>query len=218
MIQVVIADDHPVVRQGIKRILAEESDMRLVIEASTGSELLEKLGKTRCDVALLDIGMPGRGGLEVLAELRRNYPKLPVLVLSVYPEDQLGPRILKLGAAGYMTKETACDDLVQAIRRVYRGGKYISSTLAEKIAADLAADRALPAHEKLSDREFQVMCMIASGKTVSEIARDLCLSQKTVSTHRARILAKMELQNNAQLTYYAVHHDLVKPMSDSGNL
>jgi two-component system, NarL family, invasion response regulator UvrY len=211
MIEVLIADDHPVVRQGIKRILAEEADMRLVAEASTGQQLIEILDKTHCDVVLLDIGMPGRGGLDTLAELRRNFPKLPVLILSCYPEDQFGPRVLKSGAAGYMSKETACDELIHAIRKVCRGGKYVSRTLAEKIASDLAADQALPPHEKLSDREFQVMCMIASGKPVGQIAKELCLSQKTISTHRSRILDKMALQNNAQLTYYAVKNNLVSP-------
>ncbi|HEY2918307.1 MAG TPA: response regulator transcription factor [Candidatus Binatia bacterium] len=209
MIHVIIADDHPVVRQGLTRILAEETDMVLAAEAATGQELLDKLDKTDCDVVLLDISMPGRGGLDILAELRRHYPKIPVLVLSVYPEDQFGLRVLKSGAAGYMNKEAACDQLVNAIRKVCSGGKYVSANLAEKIAADLAADSHLPPHELLSDREYQVMSLLASGKTVSEIARELCLSQKTISTHRARILEKMHMKTNAQLTYYAIQNDLI---------
>jgi DNA-binding NarL/FixJ family response regulator len=211
MIRVIIADDHPVVRQGIKRILEEEVDVQVVAEAASGQELLQQIDGTACDVLVLDINMPGRDGLDTLAYLRRAHPKLPVLILSVYPEDQFGPRVLKSGAAGYMNKEAAPDQLVQAIRKVCAGGKYISPALAEKIAGDLAADKELPPHERLSDREYQVMRMIASGKTVSQIARELCLSEKTISTHRARILEKMEMKTNAQLTYYAIHKDLVNP-------
>ena len=211
MIQVIIADDHPVMRHGIKRILEEEADMQVVGEAANGQELLQKIEQISCDCVLLDIGMPGRDGLDALAYLRRNYPKLPVLILSVYPEDQFGPRVLKSGAAGYMNKESACDQLVKAIRKVCSGGKYVSPALAEKIAGDLAADNNVPPHEKLSVREYQVMRLIASGKTVGQIARELCLSEKTISTHRARILEKMEMKNNAQLTYYGIHNNLVTP-------
>lgn len=211
MIRVAIADDHPVVRHGIKRILEEEADMAVVAEAANGQELLQKIEQSPCDCVLLDIGMPGRDGLDTLTYLRRSYPKVPVLILSVYPEDQFGPRVLKSGAAGYMNKETACDELVKAVRKVCAGGKYVSPTLAEKIASDLAADNNLPPHERLSDREYQVMRLIGSGKTVGQIARELCLSEKTISTHRARILEKMEMKTNAQLTYYAIHNDLVNP-------
>lgn len=211
MIRVIIADDHPVVRHGIKRILEEESDIQVVAEAANGQELLHKIDQTPCDVTLLDIGMPGRDGLDTLSYLRRAYPKIPVLILSVYPEDQFGPRVLKSGASGYMNKETACDQLVKAIRKVCGGGRYVSPSLAEKIAADLAADKTLPPHERLSDREYQVMRLIASGKTVGQIARELCLSKKTISTHRARILEKMDMKTNAQLTFYAMQNDLVSP-------
>jgi two-component system invasion response regulator UvrY len=210
MIHVIIADDHPVVRQGLKHILAEETDMVLAAEAATGQELLGKLAKVDCDVVVLDISMPGRGGLDILTELRRHHPKIPVLVLSVYPEDQFGPRVLKSGAAGYMNKETACDQLVSAIRKVCAGGKYVSPTLAEKIAADLATDSKVPVHETLSHREYQVMRLIASGKTVSQIARELSLSQKTISTHRARLLEKMRMKTNAELTYYAIRNNLIE--------
>ena len=211
MIQVIIADDHPVLRRGIKDILEEQADIEVAAEAGNGQELLQELAQASCDVVLLDINMPGRDGLDTLSEIRRVHPKLPVLILSVYPEDQFGPRVLKSGAAGYMNKEAACNQLVTAVRKVCAGGKYISPRLAEKIASDLAADNILPPHERLSDREYQVMCLIASGKTVGEIARDLCLSLKTISTHRARILEKMEMKTNAQLTYYAIHNDLVNP-------
>jgi len=211
MIRVMIADDHPVLRRGIKDILEEQADIEVAAEAGNGQELLQELAQASCDVVLLDINMPGRDGLDTLSEIRRVHPKLPVLILSVYPEDQFGPRVLKSGAAGYMNKEAACNQLVTAVRKVCAGGKYISPRLAEKIASDLAADNILPPHERLSDREYQVMCLIASGKTVGEIARDLCLSLKTISTHRARILEKMEMKTNAQLTYYAIHNDLVNP-------
>jgi two-component system invasion response regulator UvrY len=155
--------------------------------------------------------MPGRGGLEVLGDLRRDYPKLPVLVLSVHSEDQFGPRVLKGGAAGFMSKETAPEELVKAIRKVSAGGKYVSAWLAEKLASDLAIDAEKPPHEELSDREYQVMCMIASGKTVGEIARELSLSAKTISTYRSRILEKMKMKTNAQLTFYAIQKALVSP-------
>jgi two-component system invasion response regulator UvrY len=211
MIRVMISDDHPVLRRGIKDILEEEADIEVVAEAGNGQELLQKITQVSCDVVLLDINMPGRDGLDTLSEIHRHSPKLPVLMLSVYPEDQFGPRVLKSGAAGYMNKEVACDQLVGAIRKICSGGKYISPGLAEKIANDLAADNNLPPHERLSCREYQVMRMIGSGKTVGEIARELRLSEKTISTHRARILEKMEMKTNAQLTYYAIHNNLVNP-------
>jgi DNA-binding NarL/FixJ family response regulator len=211
MLRVVIADDHPVVRQGLKGILADQNDMVLAGEAASGQELMAKLGESPCDVVLLDINMPGRGGLDILSELRRSYPKTPVLILSVYPEDQFGPRVLKSGAAGYMNKATACEQLIGAIRKVCTGGKYVSAALAEKIAADLAADTKGSPHEALSHREYQVMRLIASGKTVSQIARELSLSQKTISTHRARLLDKMHMKTNAELTFYALSNNLIDP-------
>lgn len=217
MIHVIIADDHPVVRQGLKRILAEETDMMLVAEAGTGQELMEKLRDAVCDVVLLDISMPGRDGLDTLSELRRQNPKLPVLVLSIYPEDQFGPRVLKSGAAGYMNKETACEQLVSAIRKVCSGGKYVSPALAEKIAADMSGDTQRAPHETLSHREYQVMRLLASGKTVSQIARELYLSQKTISTHRARLLEKMRMKTNAELTFYAVQNNLIEPYPPGSN-
>ncbi len=211
MLRVAIADDHPIVRQGLKGILADQSDMVLTAEAATGQELMARLREEPCDVVLLDINMPGRGGLDILSELRRSHPKTPVLILSVYPEDQFGPRVLKSGAAGYMNKESACEQLVGAIRKVCAVGKYISAALAEKIAADLAADGQGAPHEALSHREYQVMRLIASGKTVSQIARELSLSQKTISTHRARLLEKMRMKTNAELTFYALSNNLIDP-------
>lgn len=209
MIKVIIADDHPVVRHGLKQILAEEPDITVAAEANNSPELLRQIANQPCDVVVLDITMPGRDGLETLKELRRERPKLPVLILSIHPEDQFGLRVLKAGAAGYMTKETAPDELVKAIRKVFSGGKYLSATLAEKIAFDLDRDTSKPPHEALSDREYVVMCMLASGKTVSEVSRELSLSVKTVSTHRARILEKMKMKTNAELTHYAVKNRLV---------
>ncbi len=209
MIKVIIADDHPVVRHGLKQILADEPDITVAGEANNSQELLKQIANQSCDVVVMDITMPGRDGLETLKELRRDHPKLPVLILSIHPEDQFGLRVLKAGAAGYMTKETAPDELVKAIRKVFSGGKYLSATLAEKIAFDLDRDTLKPPHETLSDREYVVMCMLASGKTVSEVSRELCLSVKTVSTHRARILEKMKMKTNAELTHYAVKNHLV---------
>ena len=209
MIKILSADDHPVVRRGLRQILGEESDMTVLGEAATSPEVLEKVRQQHYDLVLLDITLPGRGGLEVLKELKHDYPKLPVLILSMHPEDQFGARVLKAGAAGYMTKESAPEILVNAIRKVHGGGKYVSPSLAEKLAFDLEIDTNRPLHERLSDREYQVMCMIASGKTVSEVAKELSLSVKTISTHRARILEKMKMRTNAQLTHYAVKNQLV---------
>jgi DNA-binding NarL/FixJ family response regulator len=209
MIHVVIADDHPVVRVGLRRILAEQADMSLSAEAGSGQELFECLARVPCDVVVLDINMPGRGGLDALAQLRRQFPKVAVLVLSIYPEEQFGPRVLRSGAAGYMSKEAAGDELVGAIRKVCGGGKYLSPKLAERIAADLSVDTRQPVHESLSHREYQVMRLIASGRTVGEIARELCLSKKTISTHRARLLEKMRFKTNAELTFYAIQNDLI---------
>lgn len=208
MIKILVADDHPIVRRGLKQILAEESDMQVGGEAATAQELLHKVRGEPWDVVLLDISMPGGGGLDVLKELRRHYPKLSVLILSMHPEDQFGLRVLRLGAAGYMTKESAPEELVKAIRKVCQGGKYVSPSLAEKLAFHLETDIEKPPHETLSDREYQVMCLIGSGKRVSDIAQELSLSVKTVSTYRARILEKMKLKNNAELTRYVLENRL----------
>ena len=209
MIRVIIADDHPVVRRGLKQILADELDITVVGEANNTQELLKLLYGQHCDVVVLDITMPGRDGLEALKELRHERPKLPVLILSIHPEDQFGLRVLRAGAAGYMNKETAPDELVKAIKKVFVGGKYLSPTLAEKIAFDLDHDTTKAPHETLSDREYTVMCLLASGKTVGEVSRELSLSVKTISTHRARILDKMKMKTNAELTHYAIKNRLV---------
>lgn len=209
VIRILIADDHPVVRLGLKQIISEVKDMMVADEAQTGQEVLKKAGKNEFDVILLDISMPGRSGLDILHELRSKYPKTPVLILSIYPEDQFAVRVLKIGAAGYLTKESAPEELVLAIRRVAQGRKYISGTLAEKLATDLEFDSEKPVHENLSDREYQVLCQLASGKRLKDIADELDLSIKTISTYRTRILDKMKMNNNAEVIRYALQNKLV---------
>ena len=209
MIKVLIADDHPVVRKGLREIVKEAFHVAIADEVSNGQEVLERVAKNDYDVVLLDISMPGRNGLDVLKELKGQKPKLPVLVLSIHPEEQYAVRVLKAGASGYLTKESAQDELISAIQKVSTGRKYISPSLAERLALDLEMGAEKPPHESLSDREYQVMCMIASGKTVKEIAQELFLSVKTVSTYRARLLDKMRMKSNAELTYYAIKHRLI---------
>lgn len=209
MVRILIADDHPIVRRGLKQILAEEPDLTVGGEAQTSQEVLDQVRRGGWDVLILDISMPGRGGLDVLKEIKHQYPKLPVLVLSMHPEDQYAIRALRAGASGYLTKESAPDELVAAIRKIVRGGKYISPTLAERLAAEIEAPGGKLPHERLSDREYQVLLMIASGKTVSQIAQELSLSVKTISTYRARLLEKMGMKTNAELTHYAIENKLV---------
>ncbi|MGO9019905.1 MAG: response regulator [Syntrophobacteraceae bacterium] len=209
MMKVLIADDHAIVRRGLKLILSEEFSRIIFGEARNGQEVLDHVWKQDWDIVVLDITMPGRSGLEVLRELKQLRPKLPVLILSMHSEDQFGMRVLKAGAAGYMTKENVPEELVKAIRKVLAGGKYISPGLAEQLAFNLEEDSGRPPHEKLSDREYQVMCMIASGRTVKEIAVELALSIKTISTYRTRILEKLKMKSSAELTYYAVKNKLV---------
>ena len=210
MIKILIADDHAIVREGLKQIVAETVDMVVADEATSGHEVLKKIWDNEYDVVILDISMPGRDGVDILKQLKGQKPHLPILVLSMHPEEQYAVRVLKAGAAGYMTKESAPDELITAIRKVSTGRKYVSSSLAEKLAFDLERDAEKPLHETLSDREYQVMCMIASGKRVQEIAEQLCLSVKTVSTYRARILEKMKMKSNAELMRYAIKHGLVE--------
>ncbi len=210
MIKILIADDHPIVRQGFKQVLSETADLVVADEAGNGQEVLALVARKDYDVILLDISMPGKNGLEVLKELRITNTKIPVLILSIYPEEQYAIRALKAGASGYLTKASAPEELISAIRKVSRGGKYISSSLAEKIAYELDGDAEKAPHDTLSDREYQILLMIASGKTVSDIADEMCLSVKTVSTYRSRILEKMKMKNNAELTTYAIRNKLVE--------
>ncbi|MCL4176662.1 MAG: response regulator transcription factor [Verrucomicrobia bacterium] len=207
--RILITDDHAVVRQGLRLILADHFKKAVFGEARNATEALARVWKEKWDVVVLDITMPGRSGLEVLKEIKRSRPKLPVLVLSMHPEDQFAVRLLKAGAAGYLTKESAGEELVGAIKKVVGGGRYISPSLAERMAAYLTIDVQKAPHERLSDREFLILRMFASGKQVSQIAGELSLSVSTVSTYRARILEKMDMKNNAQLTHYALQKELV---------
>jgi len=209
MIRIIIADDHPIVRAGMKQIISEASDMMVADEASDGHTLLSKIKKENFDVVILDITMPHMDGLDVLKQLKIEKPKLPVIILSIHPEDQYALRVLKAGASAYVTKTSAPDELINAIRKVFRGGKYISPSIAEKLAFQLDANFEEMPHEALSDREYQVLCTLASGKTVTEIADELSLSAKTISTYRSRILEKMDMKNNAELIHYAVQNKLV---------
>jgi two-component system invasion response regulator UvrY len=197
------------VRHGLRQILADEFKKAVFGEARNATEALDLVWKENWDVVVLDITMPGRSGLDVLREIKKSKPKLPVLVLSMHPENQFAVRVLKRGASGYMTKESAPGELVGAIRKVLAGGRYVSNSLAEKLATYLSSEQKAP-QELLSDREFQVLRLIASGKIVSEIARELSLSVKTISTYRTRILEKMGLRNNAELMHYAMQHQLVE--------
>ena len=207
--RILITDDHAVVRQGLKLILADHFRRAVFGEARNAQEALNRVWKEKWDVVILDITMPGRSGLDVLKEIKRSRPKLPVLVLSMHPEDQFAVRMLKTGAAGYLTKESAGEELVGAINKVIAGGRYISPSLAERMAFYLDVDVHKAPHERLSDREFLILRMIASGKSVGQIAKELSLSPSTVSTYRARILEKTDMKNNSELTSYAVQKGLV---------
>ena len=211
VIRLLIADDHPVVRHGLRRIVDEQPGLSVVGEAVNGDELLSALPRLPADVVLLDVSMPGPGFLQVLERLRAEHPTVAVLVLSVHPEDQYAVRALRAGAAGYLTKDHSPEQLIEAIRKVYRGGRYVSATLAERLAADLTVPAAQQArHELLSDREYEVLCLLGSGRTVKEISADLRLSPKTVSTYRARLLEKMHATSNADLVRYAAQHGLIR--------
>lgn len=210
MIKILIADDHPIVRKGLKQILEETTEMVVAGEASNAQEVLNKVLKEDFDIVLLDISMPGRSGLEILKEIKTLKPKLKVLILSIHPEEHYAERVLKAGASGYLTKESAPEELISAIRKVAQGRKYISPSFAERLVSTLDAETDKLPHERLSDREFEVLCMIASGKTITEIAEEMALSVKTISTYRSRILQKMNMKNNAELTYYVIKHNLLE--------
>ncbi len=210
MIRILIADDHAIIRQGLKQILDESGEMSVTAEAANGGEALHKLREGEYDVVLLDISMPGKSGIEVLKQIKEEKPKLPVLILSIYPEDQYAVRLLKAGAAGYLTKESAPEELVKAVRRVAAGKKHISPAVAEMLADGIGSEASQAPHEILSDREYQIFLLLAAAKTVSEIADKLALSVKTVSTYRHRILEKMHLRNNAELMHYAIGKHLTE--------
>lgn len=209
LMRILIVDDHAVLRRGLKETLIEEFPDAEFGEAEDGPQTLRLITKQKWDVVVLDIAMPGMSGLDVLKNIKNLRPNLPVLVLSMYPEDQYAMRCLKAGASGYLTKETASEELVKAVKKVRTGGKYISNTLGEALAFRVADGHEGPLHEKLSDREYQVMLMLASGKTVSEIAEELSLSKQAISTYRSRLLAKMEMKTNADLMRYCMENKLV---------
>lgn len=210
MMKILIADDHAVVRRGLKQILAEELDMVVFGEACNGQEVLKNVREQYWDIMILDITMPDRSGLEVLEEVKHVRPKLPVLVLSVHREELYAMRVLKAGAAGYINKLSAPGDLVKAVKKVIEGGKYISASLAERLATALQAGFENTLHETLSNREYQVMCLVASGKNVKEIAKELYLSVSAIRTYRMRILKKMKMKSNAELIHYAIKNRIIE--------
>jgi DNA-binding NarL/FixJ family response regulator len=209
MIRILIADDHTVVRKGLKQILLEEYPSAVIDDVPDAEELLKKLLKNEYDIVISDLSMPGRSGLEALQQIKQHYPKLPVLILSVHSEEHYAIRVLKAGGAGYLSKDTASEELVKAVNRVLTGRKYITSSIAEKLAATLDHDNDKLSHENLSDREFEVLKLLAGGKSVSDIAASLSLSVTTVSTYRARIMLKMNMKTNADLTLYCVQNKLM---------
>jgi len=210
MITILITDDHPIVRKGIRQLLEDDPNERfgLIEEAGSGKEMFEKLQVQHFDLVLLDISLPGRSGLELLGDLRKVYPETAVVILSIYPEEQYALRALKLGASGYLTKASAPEELIAAVIRASQGEKYISSSLAEKIAFNLIEEKETPLHEKLSVRELEVVSLLASGKTMSKIAADLSLSPKTISTYRERILEKLNIKTTSDIIRYAIKEGL----------
>lgn len=210
MLKILIADDHAVVRQGLKQILADELGKCTFGEASHGAEVIDLVGKQKWDILVMDISMPGRSGLELLKDVKSAHKKLPVLILSVHPEHLYAIRALKAGASGYITKGSASEELVKAVNKILRGEKYISSDLARELPLYLEPEEEKQPHEKLSDREFQILRMIVAGKALKMIAEELSLSVKTVTTYRARILEKMNLKTNADLIHYAYENRLVQ--------
>jgi DNA-binding NarL/FixJ family response regulator len=209
VIRVLIADDHAILRRGLQEILVRELEGAVCGEAKDATEILARIQEAGWDIVILDISMPGRSGLDVLRDLKAARPKLPVLVLSMHPEDQYGKRMLSAGAAGYMNKESAPEELVKAVRKVLAGGRYVSAALAEKLASDMSEDSGRPLHEALSHREFEILRMIGAGRAVSQIAGELHLGVTTVSTYRARILIKMKMGTTAELMHYALHNRLL---------
>lgn len=209
MLRLLIADDHEVVRKGLAKVLEDTLRPIKVDEARTGPEAVSMAWKSEYDLVVLDIKLPGKNGLDVLKEIKQHRPKLPVMVFSMHPEEQFAIRAMRAGASGYLTKECAGDELILAIRKVLKGEKYVSGSLAQLLAGELDSDPEKLPHEMLSDREYQVMLMIASGKPVGAIAKELCLSVKTVSSYRTNILLKTRLKNNAELTHYAISNKLV---------
>ena len=209
MLRILLADDHAVVRHGVKQILTDAYAGATFGEAQNAHELLEMVGGKSWDIVVLDLNMPGGNGLEALKQIKLDHPQLPVLILSMYPEDQYAVRTIRAGAAGYLNKESAPEELVQAIHKILHGGEYISADVADELVQYARHEDGQPLHKHLSDREFQVLCLIASGKEVKEISSELGLSAKTISTYLARLFEKMNMKSNAELTHYAIHNELV---------
>jgi len=208
--RILIADDHPIVRHGLKQVLASDPDLVVVGEATNGDEALELARTLEWDLAILDFSMPGRSGFDLLDDMKREFPGRPVLILSIHAEQLHAARVLKAGGAGYITKESAPQELTKAVRKLAGGGKYVSPALAELLASELASDAGRQLHERLSDREYRVMWLLATGKQINEIAKEMVLRPSTVSTYRTRILRKLGLRNNAELVHYAVRQRLVE--------
>jgi DNA-binding NarL/FixJ family response regulator len=208
--RILIADDHPIVRHGLKQVLASDPDLLIVGEATNGDEALALARSIDWDVAVLDFSMPGRSGIDLILDLKREFPARPVLILSIHSEQLHAARVLKAGGAGYISKESAPQELTKAVRKVADGGKYVSPLLAEILASELARDTGKPPHEKLSDREYRVMWLLASGRQINEIAKEMLLRPSTVSTYRTRIFRKLGLHNNAELVHYAIRNQLVE--------
>lgn len=209
MLRILIADDHTVVRKGLRQILLDEFPTAIIEEVADAEELIKKVMTAKWDVVVSDLSMPGRSGLDALQQIKLSHPALPVLILSIHPEEQYALRALKSGASGYLSKDTAPDELVKAVQKVLLGKKYISQAIAEKLANTFSSDAVMQSHENLSDREFDVMKLLANGKSVSEIAEMLSLSVTTVSTYRARVMVKMDLKSNSDLTKYAIENKLL---------
>ncbi|MFA6400021.1 MAG: response regulator transcription factor [Salinivirgaceae bacterium] len=207
--RILICDDHKIVRDGLKQILLQQKEISLISEAGNGNEALQILKKESYDVVLLDISMPDRSGLEILQAIKTKWPTINVLMLSMHPQEQYAIRALKLGASGYLTKDTASEELLLAVKRVSTGGKYISQSLAETMASHFDLDATKQKHEMLSSREFEIMIKLANGKSLQEIGNELCISDKTVSTYRSRIMGKMQLSKNAELTRYCIENNLL---------
>ena len=210
MTRVLIADDHAVVRAGLRQFLESEPGIREIAEAASGSDTLDKLRTQKSDLLLLDINMPDRSGLDILKQVRATHPDTKVLVLSGFPERQYAVNVLRAGASGFLSKESASEELIKAVRTVMSGRRYVSAALAELLVSDLDVDSQQPMHSRLSEREFQILCKLAAGSSVSEIAAELCISVKTVSTYRSRVLEKMNFKTNADLTSYALRNGMIQ--------
>jgi two-component system invasion response regulator UvrY len=210
MLKILVVDDHPVVRQGIMRIIEETQGMRVTGEAENGSIAVKKLREEDYDLILLDISMPGSDGLDVIREIKKLKPDLPVLILTIHPEKYYGLRMLQAGASGYLTKQNAPFELIEAIRKVSQGGMYISDSLTQLLVASKKSGDGKPGHEKLSDREYQIMYMIASGKKVKAIAEELCISVKTIHVHRRHVLEKLDMTSNAEIIHYAIQNGILE--------